>query len=153
MTTYLIIQGLLLYGARFAFSGIDNGLYYASRRGLNPERDTWLPDIHIGEDLQQWSGHLSALCLGAALILETGWSWWLLVAFMVVMIGASYLFAPVFQWFIQEGAGGKTESTHYVLPLFGKEIKVRKVWANRRHIQFLVGLVLFVGGILIYHYA
>ena len=161
MTLWFVILGLIFYGARYAFSGIDNGLFYACRRGLTPSRDTSLPDIHVGEVLQSWCGHLSVLSFGMAIVYQQGWSWWAFVGLLLAMNGISQAFTPLFQYYIQQGAGGK-EQSYWVLPLrvrirhwvlIDKEFRVPKVWANRRNIQVYFGSVLFVVGIMVFRYA
>jgi hypothetical protein len=150
MTLWFLVLGLIFYGLRYSFSGIDNGLFYAARRGLEPDRDTSLPDIHVGEVLQQWCGHLAVVLLGAAVALEAGKGWVGYGGFLLAMNGASQASTPLFQYYVQEGAGGKQETTHWILPISFRrwrwEISVPKLFANRRTLQLYVGLLLFLIG-------
>lgn len=159
MTLWFLCLGLMFYGLRYSFSGIDNGLYYAARRGLEPDRDTSLPDIHVGEVLQQWCGHLAVALLGAALALEAGKGWAGYGGFLLSMNGISQASTPLFQYYVQEGAGGRQETTHWRLPIaipipfwktLRREFNIPKLFANRRTLQLYVGLLLFMVGFILW---
>lgn len=157
---------LFAYSRRYAFSGVDNGLYYEARRLWRfwertarssaifdpnalqfPPRPLKEVDIHYGEVWQQRFAHLAfGSLLGGAFLWHYGLSLHLLkiVPLFVAQFGAMSAGSYHFQRWIQLGVASEQEGDSWELD--GK--MYRKRWANKRGLQFAFGIALVLAGII-----